>query len=124
MAKRILLINDEQGDRNSAKAYFESFGGWEVMTSRSGYEGMGKAESTQPDAILLDVRDLKTDGMGMLNQLQANPSTQAIPVLLLTTAFHTQLCAQFAQRGVRGLTYTPYEPATLATDVAESLGWA
>jgi CheY-like chemotaxis protein len=122
MSKRILLINDEQGTRNAAKAYLETFGGWEVVTSQSGFEGMGKAQSTQPDAIVLDVRDLKTDGLGMFRQLQDNPKTQLIPVILLTTA-HSQLRSQFAQLGVRGLAYTPYEPGTLATDMAETLGW-
>jgi response regulator RpfG family c-di-GMP phosphodiesterase len=120
--KRILLINDEQG-RNSAKAYLETFGGWEVVTSRSGFEGVGRAQSERPDAILLDVRDLRTDGVGMFHQLQSNPTTQPIPVLLLTTTLHSNIRAQFAQLGVRGLTYTPYEPSTLATDMAESLGW-
>jgi response regulator RpfG family c-di-GMP phosphodiesterase len=123
MAKRILLINDEQGNRNSAKVYLETFGGWEVVTSRSGYEGMGKAQADKPDAIVLDVRDLRTDGVSMFQQLQANPSTQPIPVLLLTTALHAQVRAQFAQLGVRGLIYTPYEPSTLAIDMAETLGW-
>jgi response regulator RpfG family c-di-GMP phosphodiesterase len=121
--KRILLINDEQGSRNSAKAYLENFGGWEVVTSRSGYEGMGTAQAEKPDAIVLDVRDLRTDGVGMFHQLQSNPTTQPIPILLLTTALHGKVRAQFAQLGVRGLTYTPYEPSTLATDMAESLGW-
>lgn len=121
MAKRILLINDEQG--YSAKSYLETFGGWEVMTSPSGYEGMGTAQSEQPDAIVLDVRNLKTDGVGMFRQLQSHPTTQPIPVVLLTTALHVQIRAQFAQMGIRGLIYTPYEPATLATDMAESLGW-
>lgn len=119
--KRILLINDEQG--YSAKPYLETFGGWEVMTAHSGHEGMGTAQTEKPDAIVLDVRNLRTDGVGMFQQLQAHPTTQPIPVLLLTTALHAQIRAQFAQLGVRGLIYTPYEPATLATDMAESLGW-
>ncbi|NJR38326.1 MAG: response regulator [Leptolyngbyaceae cyanobacterium CSU_1_4] len=120
--KRILLINDEQG--YSAKPYLETFGGWDVMTAHSGQEGMGTAQTEKPDAIVLDVRNLKTDGVGMFHQLQAHPTTQPIPIVLLTTALHDQVRAQFAQLGVRGLTYTPYEPATLATDMAESLGWS
>ena len=119
--KRILLINDEQG--YSAKPYLETFGGWDVMTAHSGQEGMGTAQAEKPDAIVLDVRNLKTDGVGMFHQLQSHPVTQPIPVVLLTTALHAHVRAQFAKLGVRGLTYTPYEPGTLAIDMAESLGW-
>jgi CheY-like chemotaxis protein len=118
--KRILLINDEQG--YSAKSYLETFGGWEVMTSHSG-QGVGKAQAEKPDAIVLDVRNPRTDGIGMFQQLQSNPTTQPIPVVLLTNALHVQVRSQFAQLGLRGLIYTPHEPATLATDMAESLGW-
>jgi CheY-like chemotaxis protein len=52
--------------------------------SRIGERWVSKAETSQPDAILLDVMMPDMDGATTFRQLQANTATQHIPTILLT----------------------------------------
>ena len=53
--KCILIIDDEEDIREVAQLCLEAVGGWQVCTAQSGSQGLIKAQSQQPDAILLDV---------------------------------------------------------------------
>jgi response regulator RpfG family c-di-GMP phosphodiesterase len=123
MAKRILLINDEQSIRKATQAYLETFGGWEVLTARSDQENIGSAQLEKFDAIVLDIRCMESDGVSLVQRIQSNPITQKVPVLLLTTAIHSQIRTQLARLGVRGFTYESQHPSMLAAEMAEALGW-
>ncbi len=61
-SRRILVIDDEDDIREVAQVRLEMVGGWEVMTARSGREGIDRARSDKPDAILLDVMMPEMDG--------------------------------------------------------------
>lgn len=122
-AKRILVIDDENNLCIVIQACLENLGGWDVLTALSGSEGLLKAQTQKPDAILLDVMMPDMDGLTLFGELQNNPATQEIPVVLLTAKVQTVDLAQFAQLGVAGVIAKPFDPLTLAQQVAETLGW-
>ena len=55
MARKILIIDDEDDIREVAALSLESVAGWEVIVASSGAQGLARAEEQKPDAILLDV---------------------------------------------------------------------
>jgi DNA-binding response OmpR family regulator len=59
---------------------------WRTLVSFDGLDGYRKATVKQPDLILLDVRMPGMDGFGTIRRLKADPRTQAIPVIFLTSA--------------------------------------
>lgn len=59
---------------------------WRTLVSFDGMDGYRKAGLKQPDLILLDVRMPGMDGFGTCRRLKADPRTQAIPVIFLTSA--------------------------------------
>lgn len=122
-AKRILVIDDAEDIREVAQVSLEVVGGWEVLTASSGREGMAKALAEQPDAILLDVMMPDQDGPTTFKQLQANHATQHIPVILLTAKALASDRRMFADLGVVSVIAKPFEPMSLAAQVAEALGW-
>ena len=124
MVKRILLIDDEEDIREVAQLSLEMMGGWQVITAQSGSEGVTKADLEQPDAILLDVMMADQDGLMTFQQLQARLTTQQIPVILLTAKVQAVDQRQFAELGVSGVITKPFEPLSLADQVATSLGWS
>lgn len=121
--KRILVIDDEEDIREVAQLSLEMAANWDVLTASSGREGLAKAEVEQLDAILLDVMMPDWDGVTTFQQLQANPATQHIPVLLLTAKMQAADQRRFAQLGVTAAIAKPFDPMTLAAQVAKSLGW-
>ncbi|XZO03728.1 MAG: response regulator [Microcoleus sp.] len=122
-AKRILIIDDAEDIREVAQVSLEIVGGWEVLTASSGIEGVAKAVAQQPDAILLDVMMPDQDGPTTFLQLQANSATQHIPVILLTAKALAGDRRMFADLGVASVIAKPFEPMSLASQVAQVLGW-
>jgi CheY-like chemotaxis protein len=121
--KRILVIDDDEDIREVAKLSLEIMAGLDVILARSSYEGLQKALSEQPDAILLDVMLPDMDGVETFQQLQANPVTKHIPVILLTAKVQASDQRYFASLGVLALIAKPFKPAQLAQQLLTSLGW-
>ena len=123
-AKRILIVDDEEDIREVAQLTLEAVGGWEVLTAASGNEGLAKAEAEQPDAILLDIMMPDLDGLTTVQKLQANSVTQDIPVILLTAKVQAADRLRFAELGLTAMIFKPFDPMTLADQVADVLGWS
>ena len=120
---RILIIDDEDDIREVAALSLETVAGWEVMVANSGAQGLVRASAYQPDAILLDVMMPGMDGPTTFRELRKNPATAHIPVLLLTAKVQASDQRRFADLGVEAVLVKPFDPLTLAEQVAEVLGW-
>ncbi|MFB2939038.1 response regulator [Aerosakkonemataceae cyanobacterium BLCC-F154] len=122
-SKYILLIDDEKRLSSVIQMCLQKLGGWKVLTAESGREGLSKAETEKPDAILLDLMMPDMDGMAVLRELQANPNTAEIPVILLTAKVQSANQNQYAQLKIAGVIGKPFDPLKLASQVAQTLGW-
>lgn len=121
--KHILIIDDEDDIREVAQLSLEMIGGWQVLTAKSGGEGVAQAKACQPDAILLDVMMPEMDGLATFQLLQSDITTQHIPVILLTAKVHPTDQKRFACLGISGVITKPFEPMQLVDQVSEVLGW-
>lgn len=122
-AKRILVIDDEERIQEVVQTCLEILAGWEVFTAGNGTQGLHKAQTQQPDAILLDVSLPEMDGLTIFQKLQENPPTQSIPVVLLTAKVQPADRERFAQLGISGVITKPFDPMQLASQVASAVGW-
>lgn len=121
--RRILLIDDDDGIREVARASLELVGGYEVATASSGQEGLDVSRVDPPDAILLDVMMPGLDGPATFTRLQEQDETGQVPVVLLTAKTQEADRRRFAELGVAGVLTKPFDPLTLPGEVAEILGW-
>src|SRR6185295_3052962 len=83
MARTILVIDDEPElvkllDYNLSKA------GYLVLSAKDGEAGLAAARKHAPDAIILDVMMPGLDGWEVCKRLRQDPSTSALPLLMLT----------------------------------------
>src|ERR687889_843088 len=83
MAKRILIVEDEEAVRELEKFILESQG-YDVMEARDGLEGLAKAEFRKPDLILLDLMMPDVSGGRMFEEMQRHPATAGIPIVVVT----------------------------------------
>ncbi len=121
--KQILVIDDEPRIQEAIRITLEMMMGWQVFSARSGTEGIGLARHHAPDVILLDLMMPDLDGRDTFAQLQADPQTQALPVILLTAKLHPDERQHFLQLGFKAVISKPFEPITLAQHIANALDW-
>jgi len=123
--RRILIIDDEEDIREVAALSLETIAGWEVLTASSGAEGIHAATQSRPtpDAILLDVMMPGMDGPTTFHQMQEDATLASIPVLLLTAKVQGVDQRRFSGMGFAGVLFKPFDPLTLAAQIAEKLGW-
>ena len=124
MSYRILIIDDEDDIREVAALSLETIAGWDVVTANSGAQGLARAIEHQPDAVLLDVMMPGMDGPTTFRELRKNPATSRIPVVLLTAKVQSNDQKRFADLGVEAVLLKPFDPLTLATQIADALGWS
>jgi CheY-like chemotaxis protein len=121
--KHILLIDDEKYLSLVVQACLQKLGGWTVSIAASGQEGLLKAQTVQPDAILLDMMMPDLDGRMVLQRLRSDPLTASTPVVLLTAKVHPILQGEYDQLKIAGVLRKPFEPLQLVPQIAALLAW-
>jgi twitching motility two-component system response regulator PilH len=82
--RKVLVVDDSPTERFYLSDILRK-GGYEVITAESGDEGISKAKKDHPDLILMDVVMPGLNGFQATRQLNRDPDTQAIPVIMCTT---------------------------------------
>ena len=79
-----MLVVDDDHSTTECFARILELNGFEVMTALNAATGLAEANTTRPDAIILDLRMPHVDGLAFLQQLRIAPSHQDIPVAIVT----------------------------------------
>jgi CheY-like chemotaxis protein len=82
--KKVLLVDDSNTVLMMEKMILAK-GPYDVVTARDGVEGVAKAKSERPDAILLDVMMPNLDGLSACAAIRTEPATAHIPIVMVTT---------------------------------------
>jgi len=83
MGKKILIVEDEP-DQSAFLDSLLSDNGYETIIAGDGKEGFAKAKSEKPDLITLDITMPEESGVRMFRDLQEDPDTSGIPVVIVT----------------------------------------
>jgi CheY-like chemotaxis protein len=118
--KRILIIDDDTAIRVVVKVSLSQLGGHDVLDAPSGAEGLKIALQEHLDAILLDLAMPKMNGFEVLQQLQKDPVTQLIPVVLLTANTDRLDRQKFASVG---FIPKPFDVLELPRQISIACGW-
>lgn len=97
---KILIIDDEEVSRYTIKSWLGDLP-CTAIEATDGYEGLYRARTEQPQAILLDLLMPGLTGFTVLEQLKSDPVTSAIPVIIVTSKrLEAQEYEQLAARAV------------------------
>jgi CheY-like chemotaxis protein len=100
-AVKILVVEDDRFLRNACEASLTQRG-FSVVTATDGVQGLELARSAAPTVILLDLLMPRMPGIEVLRALKADPSTAAIPVLILSNSSREDDKAVAARLGASG----------------------
>jgi len=80
---RVLFVEDDASVAHMYRLKLE-LDGYTVDVAGDGLVALEKARAQQPDIIFLDIRLPKLDGMGVLEALRKDQTTERIPVVILS----------------------------------------
>jgi threonine synthase len=81
---RIEIVDDKPEVRQLVRRILQSQGEYQLLEASNGREGVEMALRERPNLIILDLMMPEMDGFSVLDALQANPETAAIPVIVIT----------------------------------------
>ncbi|MGB2869721.1 MAG: response regulator [Bacteroidota bacterium] len=81
--RTVLIIDDEDGIRGVVTMTLRD-AGYETLEAEDGVEGLEMAMKEKPDLVLCDVNMDNMNGFMVVEELQKDPKTSKIPVILMT----------------------------------------
>ena len=117
---RVLIVDDDETARYTVSS-FAARPGTTVIEAENGLVGLTRAQSDQPDVILLDLMMPGIGGHEVLQRLKSDSMTASIPVIIITSRFvneaeRAQILAKAATVIYKG--DLSRETVTLAIDAA------
>lgn len=114
--KRVLIADDDAAIRRIVQMVLTQQG-LLVITAEDGEDAFQKAITEKPDAILLDIRMPKMDGLELCSKLKATEATAHVPVGFLTAEKELESYKQAQELG--GVLYItkPFKPERLVDTV-------
>jgi CheY-like chemotaxis protein len=112
MAKRILIADDDPTIIKLLQVNLE-MEGYDVICAVDGQDAVEKAESGQPDLVLLDIMMPRMDGWAARQALSAIPSLRDTPVIFLSARAQQADLRRGYEAGVAEYVTKPFDPTDL-----------
>lgn len=118
--KKILIIEDNLINLEMVQDLLESYG-YQVLSATMAETGIELAKSEIPDLILMDIRLPGISGLDAIKLLKQEPSTQHIPVVVLTANAMAGDREKALECGSAGYMPKPINTRQFASQVANYL---
>lgn len=115
--KRVLVVDDEAAISKLVSLIVQQMG-LEVDTASNGAEALQKIGRNKPDLIIVDLIMPVMTGEELIQEVQGNPDTQDISIVLLST----RQSARGYRKDAFPLIPKPFDPSHVKSVVAEALG--
>ena len=118
----LVLVADDNRDTREIYALHLRMVGYRVETAENGRDATAKARARLPDAIVMDLSMPDVDGWAAMGELQADPRTAGIPVVVLTGHdLRDYLKRAAIAVGARSFLTKPCPPERLEREVAAQI---
>ena len=118
MKSRILVIDDEAGNRDSMRRTLE-YEGYQFVGASTGPEGLALIESDPPDLVFLDIKMPGMDGLEVLERIKT--SHPMLPVVMVSGHGSAQTGFEARNRGASGFIEKPFSESVLIERVQKEL---
>jgi len=115
--KPVVLIVDDEPDVVTMWQRSLLMEGFEVLCAYDGISAVDMAEVDKPDLVLLDIMMPMMSGYDVCRQIKANPATEHIPVLCVTSAQSPEVRENAQAAGAQGLLIKPFATRELVAQI-------
>ena len=123
MPAKILVCDDERHIVRLIQVNLEKQG-YNIVTAYDGKEGLEKIKAEKPDLVVLDVMMPYRDGFEVLKNLRREPSTEMLPVIMLTAKAQDKDVFEGYSYGADMYLTKPFNPVELVSFVKRILSGA
>jgi CheY-like chemotaxis protein len=121
---RVLVVDDHPANRELARLFLTGCGAV-VAEANDGEAGVAMAEAAPYDAILMDVRMPRLDGVGALKRIQSGSGLNAdTPIIAYTADASAEEVSRLMGFGFDSIVVKPIQAAQLITAVAQAAALA
>jgi CheY-like chemotaxis protein len=117
----ILVVDDDDNIRGLLRAMLER-GAHRVVEAEDGREALALVQRVPLDLVVLDVNLPDVDGPELCRRIKADPTTRALPVLMLTAATQEENRKRCLDAGADGYLTKPFSPLALLDLIDRHLG--
>jgi len=118
---RTILVVDDEPDVVSFLETTLKAEDFQVLVAYDGISALDICSTEKPDLVLLDIMMPMMSGYEVCEQVKANPLTQHIPVLFLSSAHTPEARAQSFRVGAVELIKKPFLPKELLAQIRRHL---
>ena len=113
---RVLIVEDSPDIAELIKHYLER-AGYETTLLTSGRDALVAARQAPPDMVVLDIMLPGMDGLQVCQALRSEPSTAAVPILMLTAKGEEADRVKGLELGADDYVTKPFSPRELVARV-------
>lgn len=117
MAKKTILVVDDEEDILELVRYNLSREGYKILCASSGEEGLKVARAENPDLIVLDLMLPGLDGLDVTRRLKGDDDTRKIPIVMLTAKGEESDIVTGLELGAEDYITKPFSPRVLVARV-------
>lgn len=121
VGKPKILVVDDEPDVVALIERTLGVYGFDVIKAYDGIGALDLVSTDKPDLILLDIMMPMMSGYEVCEQVKANPQTQHIPVVCLSSAHTPDARAHSIRAGAAELLTKPFMPAELVAQIRRHL---
>ena len=121
MAGELILIVEDNDKNLKLVRDVLQHQGYQTIEAGTGEDGVRLARERHPALVLMDIQLPGIDGIEALNQLRADPTTRAIPVMAVTASVMTHDRKRIMTAGFDGYQTKPIHVKDFIAAVRETL---
>ncbi len=121
MAKKILIVEDEENILELLSAIFGDLGDYRILCARDGEEALQMARVNNPEIMLLDIHLPKVNGYEVCKSIKSDPVISHTKVIMLSGIVQNYDLEKAQKLGADGYIAKPFSSIELVEKVEELL---
>jgi DNA-binding response OmpR family regulator len=117
---KILIVDDETDVVEMVERTLQTEG-FDVVCAYDGISALDIVAAEKPDLVLLDIMMPMMSGYEVCEQIKANPETQELPVICVSSSHADDARVKSIQAGASALIVKPFLPKDLVAQIRRYL---
>ncbi len=117
---KVLVVDDEPFNLELLLEVLQTEG-FAVATAKDGLEAIEVFAREQPDAVLMDVRMPRMNGIEAMKRIRALPKGDKVPILCVSASAFEKDRERFLAEGFDGFLAKPLDPWSVAETIRKAI---